>query len=662
MINLVSVERARLRYIDKVILDGVSLGVDDGDRVGVIGRNGGGKSTLLRVLAGVEAPDEGNVVHANRLVVEFVRQDPELDLDKTALEVVLDADSEPGRLHRQFAAKPDDPRLVALMEARGLWDFEHVARAMLDRFDIPADRPLRERSGGQRMRVALARGLVHSDVASRTGDALPLLILDEPTNHLDLDAIEWLEQRIGDQRGAVVIVTHDRYLLDRVATRIVEIADGEVHTEHGSYADYLANRAERAQRAAAAERRRAGRLRTELDWLQRSPPARTSKSRARIERAQSLLMAEPGDDGPGDVRIDLPARRLGSKVASIHNVGYRYDGAPDEGGRAGARAGLVVRGVTANLQPGARIGLVGPNGSGKTTLLRLIAGDLEPTEGSVRLGSTVHLGWYGQHTAAPSQRQRVVDAVKDVVLETKFAEPGSTRHAPDRLRRTSTKVDGITLSATQLLERFLFPPAMQQAYVSELSGGERRRLELLRVLATAPNLLLLDEPTNDLDLDTLGVLESYLDTWPGTLVTASHDRFFLDRVCRRLWALEPGGTIREHVGGWSAYREHRARAQVAQPRQAPTTPEQPRGRARGTRDARLSYNEQRRLKSLEREMPLLEQRRDQLNQDLIAAAGDHVRAGQLAGALDAVMSELDRAETQWLELHLRDERANEEHR
>jgi len=469
--NLVSVERARLRYIDKVILDGVSLGVDDGDRVGVIGRNGGGKSTLLRVLAGVEAPDEGNVVHANRLVVEFVRQDPELDLDKTALEVVLDADSEPGRLHRQFAAQPDDPRLVALMEARGLWDFEHVARAMLDRFDIPADRPLRERSGGQRMRVALARGLVHSDVASRTGDALPLLILDEPTNHLDLDAIEWLEQRIGDQRGAVVIVTHDRYLLDRVATRIVEIADGEVHTEHGSYADYLANRAERAQRAAAAERRRAGRLRTELDWLQRSPPARTSKSRARIERAQSLLMAEPGDDGPGDVRIDLPARRLGSKVASIHNVGYRYDGAPDEGGRAGARAGLVVRGVTANLQPGARIGLVGPNGSGKTTLLRLIAGDLEPTEGSVRLGSTVHLGWYGQHTAAPSQRQRVVDAVKDVVLETKFAEPGSTRHAPDRLRRTSTKVDGITLSATQLLERFLFPPAMQQAYVSELSGA-----------------------------------------------------------------------------------------------------------------------------------------------------------------------------------------------
>jgi ATP-binding cassette subfamily F protein uup len=643
--NLVSVERARLRYTEKVILDGVSLGIDDGDRVGVIGRNGGGKSTLLRVLAGAEAPDEGNVVHANRLVVEFVRQDPELDLDRTALEVVLDADSEPGRIHRRFSAQPDDPGLIALMEARGLWDFEHVARAMLDRFDVPPDRPLRERSGGQRMRVALARGLVHSDVASRTGDALPLLILDEPTNHLDLDAIEWLEQRIGDQRGAVVIVTHDRYLLDRVATRIVEIADGQVHTEHGSYADYLANRAERAERAAAVERRRAGRLRTELDWLQRSPPARTSKSRARIERAQALLAAEPGDDGPDDVRIDLPARRLGSKVATIHNVGHGYDQSDGDAERrpAGGQGHLVVRGVTAHLQPGARIGLVGPNGSGKTTLLRLIAGELEPDEGSVRLGSTVHLGWYGQHTTAAPERQRVIDAVKDVVVET-------------------NTVDGITLSATQLLERFLFPPAMQQAHVTELSGGERRRLELLRVLATAPNLLLLDEPTNDLDLDTLGVLESYLDAWPGTLVVASHDRFFLDRVCRQLWELEPGGTIREHVGGWTAYRKHRARAQAAQPRQSPTTPRQPRERSRAARGARLSYNEQRQLKMLERKMPRLEQRREQLNEDLLAAAGDHVRAGELAGALDAVLSELDEAETEWLELNMRAERANEEHR
>ena len=637
MTNLVSVEQARLRYADKVILDGVSLGVDDGDRVGVIGRNGGGKSTLLRVIAGVEAPDEGAVVHTNRLVVQFVPQDPELDLDQTALDVVLDADSDAGRIHRRFVARPDDPTVLSLMEARGLWDFEHVARAMLDRFEIPAERPLRERSGGQRMRVALARGLVHSDVAARTGDALPLLILDEPTNHLDLAAIEWLEQRIAAQRGAVGIVTHDRYLLDRAATRIVEISDGHIHTEHGSYADYLANRAERAQQAAANERKRAGRLRTELEWLQRSPPARTSKSRARIDRARALLSEDAGAEH-GDVRIDLPARRLGSKVATLHNAGYGY-------GPAGtAPPAMVVRGVTVNLQPGARIGLVGPNGSGKTTLLQLIAGDLEPVEGSVRLGSTVHLGWYGQHTAAAPPRQRVVDAVREVVLET-------------------NTVDGITLSATQLLERFLFPPAMQQSYVGELSGGERRRLELLRVLSTAPNLLLLDEPTNDLDLDTLGVLEAFLDTWAGTLVVASHDRFFLDRVCHELWSLEPDGTVREHVGGWSAYRAHRtelAAAPASRPRE--TVPAGDGRQRRGTRRAaRLSYNERRELQQLEQQMPRLEARRDQLNQQLRTAAGDHLRAGALAGALDEVVSELDEAETRWLELHMREERATEEH-
>jgi ATP-binding cassette subfamily F protein uup len=472
-----------------------------------------------------------------------------------------------------------------------------------------------------------------------------LLILDEPTNHLDLDAIEWLEQRIAAQRGAVVLVTHDRYLLDRVATRIVEIADGQIHTEHGSYADYLANRAERAQHASARERRRRSRLRTELAWLQRSPPARTSKSKSRIERAQALLDAG-GDLNDDEVRIDLPARRLGSKVATLHNVGYRF----------GPK--IVVRGVTANLLPGARIGLVGPNGSGKTTLLRLIGGDLEPDEGSVRLGSTVSVGWYGQHTTVPPRHQRVIDAVKDVVLETNFADPGSAKHAADRLRRTGNSVDGITLSSTQLLERFGFPPAIQQAYVSELSGGERRRLELLRVLATAPNLILLDEPTNDLDLDTLGVLESFLDSWPGTLVVASHDRFFLDRVCRHLWSLEPDGAVRDHPGGWTAYRDHRAR----QSRPTPMRRDPPRSRQRGGREPRLSYNEQRQLALLDRDLPRLEDRRDELHRQLIEAAGDHVRAGELAGALDAVMSELDEAETQWLELHMRDERANGEQR
>ncbi len=628
-VNLVSVERARVRYADKVVLDDISVGVDDGDRIGVIGRNGSGKSTLLRVLGGVQPLDGGTVVHARRVTVQLVRQEPELPLGDTALAAVLDADSAAGRVFRQFSADPSDPGRTALMDAHGLWDFEHVARALLDRFSVAADRQIGQLSGGQRMRVALARGLVHSDVAARTGDAVPLLILDEPTNHLDLDVIEWLEKRLGSQRGAVVLVTHDRYLLDRTATRIIEIADGTLHTEHGSYADYLANRVQRAQRAAARERRRQHRLRTELDWLERSPPARTSKSRARIERAMTLLESEPASAG-GDVRIDLPARRLGSKVATLHNVGRRYGDT------------AVLRGVTVGVQPGSRIGVVGPNGSGKTTLLQLIAGRHEPDEGSVRLGSTVHVGWYDQHTITPPARQRVVDAVAEVALET-------------------TTVDGITLSATALLERFGFATATQQAYVSELSGGERRRLELLRVLATAPNLLLLDEPTNDLDLDTLAVLETFLETWPGTLVAASHDRFFLDRVCRQLWSIEPDGSVRDHPGGWSSYRAR----QVARPDvRSPTSNRPPTGRAERRpsrpRAGKLSYNEQRELDELEHMLPALERRRDALHAELVDAADDHVQAGELARALDEAVAQIDRQETRWLELRLQTESTTSE--
>jgi ATP-binding cassette subfamily F protein uup len=626
-VNLVSVERARLRYAEKVVLDDVSLGIDEGDRVGVIGRNGSGKSTLLRVLAGMQPLDDGAVVHARRLAVQLVPQEPDLDADITALDVVIDAASEPGRIWRRYVADPADPQVTAQVETRGLWDLEHVGRAMLDRFEVGPDRRISHLSGGQRMRVALARGLVHSDVAARTGDTVPLLILDEPTNHLDLDGIEWLEDRMRAQRGAVVLVTHDRYLLDRTATRIVEITDGRIHTEHGSYADYLANRAERAEQAAARERRRQTRLRTELAWLQRSPPARTSKSRARIERAQSLLSAEPASREV-DVQIDLPARRLGSKVATLHNVGKRWDGRQ------------VVRSVTANLQPGARIGVVGPNGSGKTTLLAMIGGRLEPDDGSIRLGSTVHVGWYGQHTPTAQPRQRVIDAVSEVVLET-------------------NTVDGISVSASGLLERFGFVPAAQQAFVSELSGGERRRLELLRVLGTAPNLLLLDEPTNDLDIDTLGVLEAYLETWPGTLVAASHDRFFLDRVCRHLWSIEPDGSVRDHPGGWTSYRAHRE--QPAAPADAASQATPPDGR-RGSRarPARLSYNEQRELRALERRVPELEARRDDLHTELVAAATDHVQAGALARTLDDVVAELEQAEERWLELQLRTEPTTQE--
>ncbi len=414
-------------------------------------------------------------------------------------------------------------------------------------------------------------------------------------------------------------MTHDRYLLDRVATRIVEVHGAALHTAHGSYADYLEARATREEQAAAAERKRSGRARAELAWLRRGPKARTSKAKYRVERAEELISAGP-EPTRDDLTIDLPSRRIGGKVVNLHNVGKRFGDT------------TVLRGVDYKLAPNDRIGIVGPNGSGKTTLLNLIAGRLDPDEGKVVVGETVVTGIYGQDAPALAPRTRVLDAVREIVLET-------------------NTVEGITVSASELLERFLFGSEAQKASVSELSGGERRRLELLRVLATAPNLLLLDEPTNDLDLDTLGVLEEYLDQWRGALVVATHDRFFLDRVCEQLFAIEPDGTIRHHPGGWTAYREHEA-ARAGEQRRARRSDE---GRSAptgptGDRPGKLRYAEQRELRGLEQRLPELHERRAVLERAVQAAGDDYEAAAGAGEALTVVLAEIDEAETRWLEL------------
>ncbi|HWH31548.1 MAG TPA: ABC-F family ATP-binding cassette domain-containing protein [Egibacteraceae bacterium] len=583
--NLVSLERVSKRHAEKQVLSEVTLGIDDGDRVGVIGVNGSGKSTLLRLIAGAEEPDDGRVVLANDARVHYLPQEPGLDPADTPLQAVL----------------------------RGIEAPQHRAEEMLDRLGVRDwDRPVSERSGGERKRVALARALA---------DEANVLILDEPTNHLDVDVIEWLEGRLLGWQGALILVTHDRYLLDDVATRIVEVERGGIHTGYGNYADYLQTRAVREEQAAAEERKRANRTRTELEWLRRGPKARTSKAKYRVERAKALVEFR-AEERRRDVEIGLPSRRIGSKVVNLHNVGKRFaDGAGER---------WVLRGVEHKLAPDARIGLVGPNGSGKSTLLRLIVGELEPDEGKVVVGETIVPGFYRQEPT-PMPNTRVIDALKEVVLET-------------------NTVEGITLSASQLLERFLFTGEAQKAYVEELSGGERRRLELLRVLATAPNLLLLDEPTNDLDLDTLRVLEEYLDGWQGALVVASHDRYFLDRVCDDIWSVQPDGSLRHHPGGWSAYQaaqeqeQERAAAAASQPL---STGEQPRGERRRRK---LGYNETRELALLSERIPQLEARRAQLERAVQEAGADYEAAAEAGDELATLLAELDAAETRWLEL------------
>jgi ABC transport system ATP-binding/permease protein len=594
-VNLVSAEGIRQTFAERTVLDGVSVGLDEGDRAGVIGVNGSGKSTLLKILAGVLVPDEGRVVHAGGLRVHYLPQEPDLDPAATPLQAVLDAPA---------GFDPLEDRADAQRRA--------AAEAMLDRLGMGGTtQPCGTMSGGQRKRVALARALFAP---------AELLVLDEPTNHLDVDVIDWLEGQLRAPGRTLLMVTHDRYLLDRIATRIVEVERGRLHGNHGSYHHYLEARAEREAREQAAERKRANLARTELEWLRRGPKARGTKAKHRVESARELIDRREHVERP-ELTVDLPARRIGSKVVNLHGAGKRYGDT------------WVLRGADLKLAPGDRIGVVGPNGSGKTTLLGLVASRLEPDEGSVRAGETVHVGWYGQDPAPLPPRTRVIDAVKEVVLET-------------------NTVEGLRLSASDLLERFLFTAAQQKAYVSELSGGERRRLELLRVLAEAPNLLLLDEPTNDLDLDTLSVLEAYLDQWPGTLVVSSHDRYFLDRVCDDLYSVEgldaPGGALRHHPRGWQGYlasRQERA-APSATPSQAPKTAPSP------ERARKRTYNEQRELRQLENGLRKLEERRATLESELLAYADDYETAGRLGAELAEVTDRIDEAESRWLELSM----------
>lgn len=615
-----SLEGVTKRYADRTVLDGVTLGIDDRDRVGVIGHNGSGKSTLLRLLAGVEEPDAGNVVHGDPVDVRYLPQEPGV----------------PGGLNRPGPPGAIDPHATPLdvvlagpatfdpLTDRSDVQREQRARAMLDRLGVgDVDAPIGHRSGGQRKRIALAAALA---------EPCDLLVLDEPTNHLDVEIVEWLEDALRHSSGALVMVTHDRYLLDTVSTRIVEVEGSGIRTHHGSYADYLEEREAREARREAENRKLANRARTELAWLRRGPKARTSKAKARVEQARGVVETAPESHDP-ELAIDLPARRLGGKVVNLHNAGVRF----------GDR--WVLRHLDLKLAPRDRIGVVGPNGGGKTTLLRLLGGFLAPEEGSVRIGETVHVGYYGQELGrleagaeggaapeAPAPRTRVLDAVTEVVREAELTS-------------------GARLAAGQLLERFLFPPVKQKAHVEELSGGERRRLELLRVLGRSPNLLLLDEPTNDLDLDTLAVLEAELDTWAGTVVVASHDRFFLDRVCEHLYAVEPaadGARVRHHPGGWSAYRA-RERERAARDRAAARTPTTERD-ARPRRTHKRAYHEQRELEQLGERIPQLEARKAELAAALQEAGDDYEKAAALGAELAAVTEELDAAETRWLEL------------
>ncbi|AWH92567.1 ABC-F family ATP-binding cassette domain-containing protein [Dietzia lutea] len=500
--NLINLEQGSISFGIRQVLDNVSLGVNAGDRIGVVGLNGGGKTTLLEILTGVAEPDTGRVSRVSGLRMAVVTQRTELAADTVGEAVV-------GGLGLAVHEWAGDARVRAVLDGIGI-------------HDLGLETPVADLSGGERRRVSLAAALVQD---------LDLLVLDEPTNHLDVEGVQWLADHLVGRSSALVVVTHDRWFLDTVATRTWEVVDGRVEQYEGGYNDWVFARAERDRQAAATESRRQNLMRKELAWLRRGAPARTSKPRYRIEAAEALIKDVP----PPRDSLQLSsfaARRLGKVVVELEDA--RLD-APD--GRT------LVDDLTWRLAPGERIGLVGVNGSGKTTLLRALAGAAPLAAGRRKEGKTVRIGWLKQELDDLPLDQRVLEAIEDVATRVAFGKD--------------------ELTASQLAERLGFSPARQRTPVGDLSGGERRRLQLTRVLMDEPNVLLLDEPTNDLDIDTLRQLEDLLDGWPGTMVVISHDRYLVERICDSVWALFGDGRLTNLPRGIDEYLERRRAAGAA---------------------------------------------------------------------------------------------------
>lgn len=585
MANLVSVENVSKSFGLKTLLDGVSLGVQTGDRIGVVGLNGGGKSTLLKVLTGQEQPDEGRVSQMNDIRVAMVTQEANLNPEDTVADVVL------------------KPLGVETFE----WASKSSVRDVLDGLGITElglDSKVGQLSGGERRRTNLAAALVQE---------LDLLVLDEPTNHLDVEGVQWLADYLLKTKAALVVVTHDRWFLDTVATRTWEVHDGRVDTYEGGYNDWVYARAERARQADAVEQRRRNLARKELAWLRRGAPARTSKPRYRIEAAEALIADVPA---PRDT-VELMAfskQRQGKVVIELEDA---YIATPD--GRD------LVRDLTWRLAPGERIGLVGVNGSGKTTLLRVLAGEYALGTGRRIEGKTVRLGWLRQELDDLDPAMRLLDAVESVASYVQFGKK--------------------ELSASQLAERLGFSAKRQRTPVGDLSGGERRRLQLTRVLMAEPNVLLLDEPTNDLDIDTLQELESLLDSWPGTLVVISHDRYLIERICDSTWALFGDGYLTNLPGGIDEYLRRRrdmAGSGVTGGGSAAV--------AEKKRDAAADHKTRKAMTSLERKITKLQEREQGITAKMAEVATDMDALNELNTELAGVRDEIETLEMEWMEL------------
>lgn len=623
--NIVSLENVSKNFGFKPLFENVTLGLEDRDKIGIIGANGSGKTTLLRLIAGLEEPDTGRVVRAKGKTLAYLSQNPPYDENLTVLETIFASSSGVMQTIRDYeaichdlsAGKTDDATLARMsdlqheLDTSGGWDIEANARAVLTKLDITdTAAKMGTLSGGQRKRVALAHELIFKP---------DILILDEPTNHLDADTIEWLEDYLARYTGVLLLVTHDRYFLDRVTDRIFEVDRGTVQNFSGNYAYYLEKKAEQDTLREVEGHKREQLIKKELAWLRRGAKARTRKSKHRIEAAHTL-MAIPKEQAKGEVDIAIGSKRLGSKVVEINNVSKSYGNT------------TLIDGLTYLLKRDDRIGIIGANGSGKTTLLDMIMGRVTPDSGDIEMGSTVHIGYYDQESRDLNDEQRVIDYIRDVA-------------------EFITTNEGVQISAGKMLERFLFAPAVQYAVIGNLSGGERRRLYLLRILMGSPNVLLLDEPTNDLDIPTLIALEEYLDEFAGALIVVSHDRYFLDRTIENVFRFEPGGHVREYAGDYTTYLEARERedsapvAVVEAPAVKTVTIA-----ADKPKSKKLSFKELREFEEIEKRIADAEKRSPQIDKELALAASDAGKVNELFVEQQKLDQQLETDMERWAEL------------
>ena len=571
--NLLTIEHLTKSYTERLLFDDTSFSINEGEKIGLIGINGTGKSTLLKIVAGLEVPDEGNVVKGRNLDIRFLSQNPIFHEGDTIIESIVRENE--GHDH--------------------VWDLESQAKAMLTRLGFTDfDSKVETLSGGQRKRVALVSVLLST---------VDILVLDEPTNHLDSSMADWLEDYLRRFKGALLMVTHDRYFLDSVTNRIVELDKGKLYSYQANYEGYLKLKAERMDMAVASERKRQSILRVELEWMQRGARARSTKQKAHIERYETLR-DQKGLEFDQTVELDSISSRLGRTTVELENICKAYG---DK---------VLMKDFTYIFLKNDRIGIIGPNGSGKSTLMKIIAGWQEADSGTVTIGQTVKMGYFSQESEDMDGSVKVIDYIRNV------AEYVKTK-------------DG-SISASQMLERFLFPSSVQYTTVEKLSGGEKRRLYLLRILMEAPNVLLLDEPTNDLDIQTLTILEDYLDSFLGIVITVSHDRYFLDRVVRRIFAFEGDGRVTQYEGGFTDYQ---AAYEAKNPegmepkdgalKKAENGEKKKQEKPKSERKLKFSFKEQKEWDTIEDEIGALEEALEGLEVDMAEAARDYSKLNAL---------------------------------